>query len=63
MEQLLYGVDQAAKMLGLGRVKTYELIMSGQLVSHTVGRRRLISAEALRAYVKRLAVEQVPVEA
>ena len=60
MEQLLYGVDQAAKILDLGRVKTYELIMSGQLPSVTVGRRRLVPAEALRAYVERLSAGQVP---
>lgn len=54
MDKLLLRVEEAAKALGLGRAKTYELLMSGALESCTIGRRRLVSARALRVYVERL---------
>jgi excisionase family DNA binding protein len=49
MEQLLYPIPDAAKALGLGRSKIYELLAEGQLESISIGRRRLVKAESIRA--------------
>ncbi|MDQ3246726.1 MAG: helix-turn-helix domain-containing protein [Pseudomonadota bacterium] len=49
MEQLLYSIPDAAKALGLGRSKTYELIQSGSLETVTIGRRRLVRSSSIRA--------------
>ncbi len=51
MEQLLLRVDEAARVLGLGRTKVYELVSSGDLPSITVGTSRRIPAEGLRRWV------------
>ncbi|RIK08052.1 MAG: transcriptional regulator [Acidobacteria bacterium] len=40
-------VDEAARRLGLGRTKLYDLIGSGALRTVTVGRRRLVPVAAL----------------
>jgi excisionase family DNA binding protein len=55
---LLYSVHGAARVLGLGRSKVYELIRTGTLRTVKIGRRRLVPAEALSAYVARLVSEQ-----
>ena len=52
--KLLYSVEEAAALLGLGRTLTYELMRAGELRSVVVGRRRLISAAALAEYVRDL---------
>lgn len=44
---LLVDVDEAARRLGLGRTKLYDLIGSGALRTVTVGRRRLVPVAAL----------------
>lgn len=49
-DQLL-SVDQAAGQLQIGRSLLYELIGRGQLRSISIGRRRLIPAGAVAAYV------------
>lgn len=49
MEALLCGVPEAAKALGLGRSKTYELIAEGKLQTVTIGRRRLVRLDSVRA--------------
>ena len=49
MERLLYPIPDAAKALGLGRSKIYELLADGQLESISIGRRRLVKAESIRA--------------
>jgi excisionase family DNA binding protein len=51
MEPLLYRVEDAARVLGIGRSKTYQLIASGALPSITVGKSRRIPAESLRRWV------------
>lgn len=40
-------VKQAAKRLNLSRSKVYELLASGRLPSVSIGRRRLVPADAL----------------
>ena len=46
-ERLSCTVDDACAVTGLGRTKLYELIGSGQLMTTTVGRRRLIIVRSL----------------
>ena len=50
----LLSVTDFMASTGLGRTKTYELIGSGELETVTVGRRRLVPAEALEDFVARL---------
>lgn len=57
MEQLMYRPAQAAPVLGLGRTAVFELIKSGRLRSIKLGGARLITAEALRAFVRELEKE------
>ena len=57
MDKLLYRPKEAAKALGIGRDKLYDLMRSGRLESHKDGGARLITAEALRAYVALLQSE------
>jgi excisionase family DNA binding protein len=52
MDTLLCSIPDAAKALGLGRSKIYELITSGGLETVTIGRRRLIRTESVRAIAR-----------
>ncbi len=51
VEPLLYTVPEAARLLRIGRSSLYELIATRQLVSITIGSRRLIPVEELEAFV------------
>lgn len=57
MDQLLYRPKEAAKALGIGRDKLYDLIRSGRLDSVKDGGARFITADAMRAYVELLRAE------
>ena len=48
----LLSIDEAAAALGLGRTALYPELMSGRLRSFKVGRRRLIPASAIDAYIE-----------
>jgi excisionase family DNA binding protein len=50
--QLLLSVGQAANLLGIGRVKFYELIADGALQPVRIGRRTLIARADLVDYVE-----------
>lgn len=47
----LLSVEAAARRLGIGRTSTFALIRSGALPSHSIGRRRLVSAAAIDDYL------------
>lgn len=47
MERLTFTVEEAAKVLGIGRGTAYEGVRTGQIPSITVGRRRLVPRAAL----------------
>lgn len=47
-EQLAVSPEKAARLLGIGRTKLYELIDTHQLRSAKIGNRRLIPIEAIR---------------
>ena len=49
--KLLLSVPEAAHLLSIGRSRCYDLVLSGQLRSLKLGRRRLIPKEALEAFV------------
>ena len=47
----LLDVNEAAALLGIGRTATYGELQAGRLASVKVGRRRLVPAGAIGAYV------------
>jgi excisionase family DNA binding protein len=49
MEPLLYSIPDAARALSVGRSKLYQLIAEGALETVTIGRRRLVRTESMRA--------------
>lgn len=51
---VLYRVPEAARMLGLGKSKTWELIARGEIETIKIDGARRVPAEALADYVKRL---------
>jgi excisionase family DNA binding protein len=57
VDKLLYRPKEAAQVLGIGRDKLYDLMRSGRLDSLKDGGARLITADALRAYVELLRAE------
>lgn len=59
----LYSVDEAARILGVGRSSVYAEIGAGRLRSLTVGRRRLIPASALAEYTRAGAAIETPAPA
>lgn len=56
--KLAYGLDEAFEMLSIGRTHGFDLIRRGEITSIKIGRRRLIPADSLRAYLDRLIAEQ-----
>ena len=51
---LAYGVESAAKLLGVGRTTVFELIRTGKLKAVKLGGRTLIPDAALRDFVASL---------
>ncbi len=47
-EKLLYGVNDAAKLLSLGRSSVYKLLAQGRLRAVKVGDRRLVTRESIQ---------------
>jgi excisionase family DNA binding protein len=48
-DPMLFSIEQAAKLLSIGRSKTYQLISEGRLLTVNIGRRRLVRADSVRA--------------
>jgi excisionase family DNA binding protein len=61
--RLLYSIEEAAQLLGIGRTFMFELVATGQIASLKIGRRRKIPSSVLDAYVERLAEEQAAASA
>jgi excisionase family DNA binding protein len=53
MEPITVTIADACKVLGIGRTKIYELLQDRELHSVTIGRRRLIKTDSIRALVER----------
>jgi excisionase family DNA binding protein len=49
IQPLLCSIPEAASALGVSRSKTYELISEGRLLTVSIGRRRLVRTESIRA--------------
>lgn len=49
LDQVLVSIPEAGKALGLGRSKIYDLIAEGRLETVTIGRRRLVRVESVKA--------------
>jgi len=54
IEPLVYSLDEASSMLGIGKTLTYELIGSGKLPTIMIGRRRLVSRQQLEEFLAEL---------
>lgn len=54
-ERVLLTVEQAARQLSISRTKMFQLIKDGEISSVRIGRARRVPADALTAYVDRLA--------
>ena len=54
LEPRLLSLKQACQVLGISRTSLYALLTSNQLRSVTVGRRRLVTREAIDEFVARL---------
>jgi excisionase family DNA binding protein len=52
--KLLYDVEEVIDLIGLGRSKLYQYILSGELRSLKLGRRRKIPADALPEFIAKL---------
>ena len=51
-QRLACTIDDACEATGLGRTKLYELIGTGQIVTTTIGRRRLVVVRSLLALLE-----------
>ena len=49
MDKLLLSIADAANVLSIGRSKMYQLIAERKVVTVTIGRRRLVQSESVRA--------------
>jgi excisionase family DNA binding protein len=47
-----YSPDELWRWLGLGRTKTYELLQSGEIPSHKIGRIRRIRRRDIEAWLQ-----------
>lgn len=48
-DPLLVSIERAGEVLSIGRSKTYDLINQGKLATVTIGRRRLVRMDSVRA--------------
>ena len=56
--RLLYSVEEAADLLGIGRTFMFHLVATGEIDSFKIGKRRKIPRDALDGYIERLRSEQ-----
>jgi excisionase family DNA binding protein len=57
-EKLLLDVGDVIELIGCGRSHVYRYLLSGQLKSVKLGRRRKISVTAVLDFIKKLEEEQ-----
>lgn len=51
VEPVLCSIADAARILGIGKTKTYELIGGNQLECVTIGTRRLVKVDSIKRLV------------
>lgn len=56
--QMLLTVDEASRLLGIGKTRLYELMRSGDIPSLRVGKSRRIPVREVEAWIERLLDEQ-----
>jgi excisionase family DNA binding protein len=56
MEPVLCSIAEAARSLGIGKTKTYELITDGLLECVTIGSRRLVKVTSIRKLVETVSI-------
>lgn len=52
--EIVYTVAEAARRLKIGRTAMYELLMSGEIRSVTIGRLRRVPAQCIEEYLNHL---------
>lgn len=57
LQPLAVAPNEAARMMSIGRTMLYEEIASGRLRSGKIGKRRLITIEAIKDWLKAREVE------
>ena len=57
-EKLLFDVSEVASMCGLSRSHVYTYVQSGRLRSLKAGRRRKVTLESVREFIKELQQEE-----
>lgn len=50
-ERVAYSIPEAAELLGVGRTTLYAEVAAGRLATVTIGRRRLVTRDAIDAYL------------
>lgn len=60
VEKLAFSIDEAAMRAGLGRDAIYAAVRQGKLEAKKMGRRTLVTADALRRYLDGLPSLQLP---
>ena len=53
LERLAYPVPDAAHQIGISRAYLWALIADGEIDTFTIGRRRLVSRDALQDFINR----------
>lgn len=51
-DQYLCSVNEAAKLLGVGRTKIYDMLAKGQILSMRIGSRRLVKMDSIKALIE-----------
>jgi excisionase family DNA binding protein len=59
LSRLAYGIDDAANALDLSRSRIYELIAAGEIAACKVGKRTIIPAAELAAFLERHRVDRL----
>jgi excisionase family DNA binding protein len=61
-ERLVYSVEEAADLLGIGRTFMFHLVATGQIDSFKIGNRRKIHRDAIAHYLDGLRSEHPSTE-
>ena len=56
--QILYSVEEAASLIGIGRTFMFHLLAIGEIDSLKIGRCRKIPRDAIDSYIERLRAQQ-----
>jgi len=51
-QRMAYPIPEAAAKIGISRAKLYDLMNQGEVKYFHIGRRRLVSNDSLRAFIK-----------